>query len=327
MSKLTIPALLPVAPASFFAMTLGLAEAGNAWTSASHYWKLPAFTGHLLEILAILSFLWWIMLYANKWLNHRAIALAEWQDPVQSAFIALIPESILLLALAFKSLGLPWAETLFWCGSIANVTYAVFWLARNWRGGRSPEQLVPNMFLVYSASVLVNAMAAGIFGYADYGFVLLGAGAISWLLLDPAVTQQLLQTGLAVKTRNFMGIFMAPSVILFTAYQVLAGDQVNDIICYLLMGYSLLISFAMLFTYPWLRQQPFAAGYWAYTFGVATLTQGLISFADRTSSVWIYALAWLFLLITSLLVVLIAAGTVCQLWQRNYYPSMIKPVV
>jgi type IV secretory pathway TrbD component len=40
---------------------------------------------------------------------------------------------------------------------------------------------VPPLFLPYTASVLVNALAAGVFGYVDYGWMLFGVGAISWL--------------------------------------------------------------------------------------------------------------------------------------------------
>lgn len=36
---------LPIAPASFFAMTLGLAETGNAWRNAAEIWNLPASVG------------------------------------------------------------------------------------------------------------------------------------------------------------------------------------------------------------------------------------------------------------------------------------------
>jgi tellurite resistance protein len=91
---------LPIAPASFFAMTLGLAETGNAWRNATSLWNLPSYIGEVLEGLALLSFLWWLLLYCNKWIQHRKLAIAEFKDPVQSSFLALIPESVILMALA-----------------------------------------------------------------------------------------------------------------------------------------------------------------------------------------------------------------------------------
>ena len=93
---------LPLAPASFFAMTLGLAETGNAWRNAAALWNLPAYFGEVLEGLAVLSFLWWLTLYCNKWIQHKKAALIEFNDPVQSSFIALIPESVILNAIAHK---------------------------------------------------------------------------------------------------------------------------------------------------------------------------------------------------------------------------------
>jgi tellurite resistance protein len=89
-------------PASFFALTLGLAETGNAWRFAHNLWGLPPFAGEVLQVLAILSFVAFIRMYAGKWINHPAAAEAELRDPVQSAFLALIPESVILVALALQ---------------------------------------------------------------------------------------------------------------------------------------------------------------------------------------------------------------------------------
>ena len=89
-------------PASFFALTLGLAETGNAWRFAHNLWALPPLAGEALQALAVLSFLLFVGLYAHKWLAHRAAAIAETRDPVQSAFLALIPESLILVALALQ---------------------------------------------------------------------------------------------------------------------------------------------------------------------------------------------------------------------------------
>ena len=91
---------LPIAPASFFAMTLGLAETGNAWRNASSLWDLPKFIGEVFETLAVISFVWWLVIYINKWMNHREAAVSELKDPIQSSFLALIPESIILVAAA-----------------------------------------------------------------------------------------------------------------------------------------------------------------------------------------------------------------------------------
>lgn len=312
---------LPAAPASFFAMTLGLAETGNAWRNAAMVWNLPECAGELLEAAAFVSFLWWTSLYVNKWVNHRNSAVGEFNDPVQSSFVALVPESIILMALAFHPYSAFASGLFFWTGSILNLLYGAYRLSGLWTQERESGQTTPSLFLTFTASILVNALAAGILGYKDYGFMLLGIGVISWIIMDSVITQQLAVGGLAVKTRNFMGIYMAPAVILFAAYQVLAGESFSVPITYALMGYALFIFTAITFALRWLREQAFAPGYWAYTFGIATLSQGLSMFAMQAENAFVSGLALAVFILTNLLVLLVIGGSVKLILKGNYFPK------
>lgn len=312
---------LPIAPASFFAMTLGLAETGNAWRNAAVLWNLPAYFGEVLQGLAALSFLWWLTLYCNKWIQHRKAALLEFNDPVQSSFIALIPESVILMALAFHPYNQSIAILLFWIGSIFNLIYGAFRLSKLWTQERQSEQTTPSLFLTFIASILVNALAAGLLGYTNYGFMLLGIGIISWLIMDSVITQQLTIGGLGVKTRSFMGIYMAPAVILFVAYQVLAGKASSMPVTYALMGYALFIFVSITFALKLLWEQAFAPGYWAYTFGMATLSQGLSLFALKANDPVVTGLASLIFCLTNILVLGVAIGSVKLVLKKSYIPK------
>lgn len=312
---------LPIAPASFFAMTLGLAETGNAWRNAVTLWNLPYYIGEIFEAAALLSFIWWLTLYINKWFAHRDLAVTELNDPVQSSFIALIPESIILMALAFHLYSRVTAVSLFWIGSVLNLIYGAYRLSRLWTQERQTDQTTPSLFLTFTASIMVNALAAGILGYKEYGFVLLGIGTISWIIMDSVITQQLTVGGLGAKTRNFMGIYMAPAVILFAAYQVLEADNLSMPIGYGLMGYALFIFIAISFAIKWLREQAFAPGYWAYTFGIATLSQGLSMFALNTHNTFINGLALAVFCLTIILVVIVMTGSVKLILKGSYFPK------
>ncbi|MGE8341720.1 MAG: hypothetical protein ACN6OI_11855 [Flavobacterium sp.] len=312
---------LPIAPASFFAMTLGLAETGNAWRNAAEIWNLPAWLGEFLEGLAVLSFLWWLTLYCNKWIQHRKAALLEFNDPVQSSFVALIPESVILMALALHPYSENSAISLFWVGSILNLIYGAYRLSKLWTQERQSEQTTPSLFLTFTASILVNALAAGLLGYNNYGFMLLGIGTLSWLIMDSVITQQLTVGGLGVKTRNFMGIYMAPAVILFTAYQVLSGTASSVPVTYALMGYALFIFVSITFALKWLKEQAFAPGYWAYTFGIATLSQGLSIFALKENNSMVTLAALVVFCLTNILVLGVAIGSVKLIVKGSYMPK------
>lgn len=314
-------------PASFFALTLGLAETGNAWRFAHNLWALPPLAGEVLQMLAVLSFLLFLALYAHKWMAHRAAAVAEMRDPVQSAFLALIPESLILVALALHPYSPDLARPLFWIGSAVNLAYGAWRLAAHWSAKRDAAQIVPPLFLPYTASVLVNALAAGLFGYTDYGWMLFGAGAISWLILDSAITHQLMTGGLADKTRNFMGIYSAPPVVALVAYQVLAGADANAAVTYALAGYALFVFAGLAFAMPWLAQQDFAPGYWAYTFGIATLGQGLMLMVEHSQSRVLEAVAGAVFAATLLLVLYVAIGSLRLLARGSYFPAAPLPAV
>jgi tellurite resistance protein len=310
-----------ILPASFFALTLGLAETGNAWRFAHHLWALPPLAGEMLQALAILSFLLFSALYAHKWLAHRSAAITETRDPVQSAFLALIPESLILVALALQPYALDIARPLFWIGSTANIAYGAWRLAAHWSSQRDAAQIVPPLYLPYTASILVNALAAGSFGYTDYGWMLFGAGGISWLILDSTITHQLMTGGLADKTRNFMGIYSAPPVVALVAYQVLSGAGANAAITYALAGYALFVFAGLALAMPWLARQDFAPGYWAYTFGLATLGQGLMLMAEQHRSPVLEAVAGVVFAATLVLVLYVAWGSLRLLARGAYFPA------
>ncbi|WP_264537430.1 hypothetical protein [Flavobacterium sp. N1736] len=312
---------LPLAPASFFAMTLGLAETGNAWRNATSLWNLPSYIGEILEALAVISFVWWLLIFINKWIQHRKAAITEFNDPVQSSFLALIPESIILVALAIHPYNTKTAIYFFWIGSVLNLIYGAYRLSTLWTQDRQQEQTTPSLFLTFTASILVNALVAGLLGYNHYGFLLLGIGTISWLIMDSVITQQLTVGGLGVKTRNFMGIYMAPAVILFVAYQVLSGETMNISIAYALMGYALFIFVTISFSLKWLKEQAFAPGYWAYTFGIATLSQGLSLFALKTNDYAVSVAAIIVFCLTNILVLGVVIGSVKLIMKGNYFPK------
>jgi tellurite resistance protein len=206
-------------------------------------------------------------------------------------------------------------------GSVLNLVYGAYKLSGLWTQERQAEQTTPSLFLTFTASILVNALAAGLLGYTNYGYVLLGIGTISWLIMDSVITQQLTVGGLGAKTRNFMGIYMAPAVILFVAYQVLCSNNLSIPVVYGLMGYALFVFVAITFALKWLKEQAFAPGYWAYTFGIATLSQGLSIFALKTPNFTVSIVAIIIFCIMNIVVLGVAIGSVKLLWKGNYFPK------
>jgi tellurite resistance protein len=74
---------VPVVPASFFGMVIGLAGLGTAWRWAHQVWGLPAVVGEAIIWLSIAVWVGLTILYVAKWLVARDDASAEVADPVQ----------------------------------------------------------------------------------------------------------------------------------------------------------------------------------------------------------------------------------------------------
>lgn len=83
------PSRLPIVPASFFGIVLGVAGLGGAWRVAHRVWALPAMIGESLLLLAALIWLMLLTLYTAKWIVARSAAITELGHPVQCCFVAM----------------------------------------------------------------------------------------------------------------------------------------------------------------------------------------------------------------------------------------------
>jgi tellurite resistance protein len=87
------------------------------------------------------------------------------------------------------------------------------------------------------------------------------------------------------------------------------------------MGYALFVFVAITFALKWLKEQAFAPGYWAYTFGIATLSQGLSIFALKTADSAVMILALIVFCLTNIVVLGVAIGSVKLVLKGNYFPK------
>ena len=117
-------------PASYFGIVLGLAGLGGAWRHAAHVWGLPGVVGEILMLVAAVTWLLLLALYAAKWLHARADALQELGHPVQCCFVGLIGVATMLVATAALPYSRVAAVILFILGAAFTIAFAV-WLSYN----------------------------------------------------------------------------------------------------------------------------------------------------------------------------------------------------
>jgi tellurite resistance protein len=318
--RLFAPWRLPVVPAALFGMVLGLASLGFAWRAAHAHWGLPAVVAEAL--LAVAATVWAVLLllFAAKWIGAREAALAEWRHPVQCCFISLIPIATLLVALAAEPHEPVVARGLFWLGLAGQLGFGIWRAGGLLRGGRAVETTTPVLYLPNVGGSFVSSAAASAFGQPGLAVALFGAGVLAWLAIESIVTHRLLTApALPPPLRPTIGIQYAPPVVGLSAWLSLNGGAV-DTVALMLLGYGVLQALLVLRLTGWIAEQPFSAGYWAFTFGAGALAAGAIRLAAAGAPEPVVSLAPVAFVAVNLLIGGIALGTLGLLWRGRLVP-------
>ena len=268
-------------PAAFFGIAVGALAFANLWRVAIRVWHLPALVGTVLTVAALAVWLVVLVAYGRKWFTHTADARAEMQHPVQSSFTALGPVSSLLAAQLLQPYAPVVALNLFGVAVVAQLALGVYLHGRLWQGGRKPELITPAIYLPTVAASFVTGTAAAAFGFHQLGGLFFGAGVFSWLAIESLILHRAaVHEPLPEALRPILGVQLAPPVVGGVTYLSLTQGA-PDLFALILLGYGLYQALLLLRLLPWIRQQAFVPGYWAFSFGVAALPTMVLRMVER----------------------------------------------
>jgi len=305
---------MPLLPASFFGMVLGLVGFGNGWRIAVRLWNLPAFIGE--AILLAGSVLWAVLviLYVAKWLFARDAALAEVAHPVQCCFVGLVGVATMLVAGAAIPMSRDIAIIIYALGVAFTLGFGVWRSGQLWHGERDPGTSTPVLYLPLVAGNFVGGTVAGALGYPDWGALAFGTAFFAWLAIESVLLHRL-YTGPALPPalRPTLGIQLAPPVVGAVSY-LAVHPGAPDILAQAMLGYGLMQALLLLRLLPWIREQPFAPSYWAFSFGVTALANGSLIMTERGLGGAVATLApWLFAG-SALVILLLVLATLAKLF-------------
>jgi tellurite resistance protein len=308
-------------PASFFGIVLGLAGLGGAWRVAARVWQLPAVIGEGLMLIAGIVWAVMLALYAAKWIYARDEALRELEHPVQCCFVGLIGVATMLVSIAVLPYSRPAAQIAFAIGVCFTLGFALWRTGILWHGGRDPGDTTPVLYLPAVAGAFVTATAAAALGYRDWGQLAFGAGLFSWFAIESVLLHRLYTaTTMPAPLRPTLGIQLAPPVVGGVAYlSVTTGAP--DLFAYALLGYGVLQALLLLRLLPWIRQQPFAPSYWAFTFGASALAAVPLDMMERGTTGAIASIAPYLFVASNIVIALIALGTLRLMLQGRLLPK------
>ena len=120
--------------------------------------------------------------------------------------------------------------------------------------------------------------------------------------------------------RPTLGIQLAPPVVGAVAYlSVTTGAP--DLLAYAMLGYGVLQALLLLRLLRWIRQQPFAPSYWAFTFGATALAAVPLDMMERGSTGAVASIAPYIFVAANIVVALIALATLRLMWQGQLLPK------
>jgi tellurite resistance protein len=307
-------------PASFFGIVLGLAGLGGTWRAAARVWQLPPVIGEALMLVAGIVWAIMLVLYAAKWIYAREEALRELEHPVQCCFVGLIGVATLLISIAVLPHSRLAAEILFAAGASFTLAFGVWRTGILWRGGRDPATTTPVLYLPTVGGAVVTATAAAALGYQDWGQLAFGAGLFSWLAIESVLLHRLYTVAsMPAPLRPTLGIQLAPPVVGGVAYlSVTTGPP--DLLAYAMLGYGLLQALLLLRLVPWIREQPFAASYWALTFGATALATVPLRMMERGTTGAVASIAPYTFVAANIVVGVIALATLRLIRQGQLLP-------
>lgn len=287
--------------ASRFGIILGLFGLGNIWKLIN----LPYVDNKLIsETIMFIVFLLWglfVMLYIIKWVFNFKDSIEEFKHPIKNNYIGLLGVTMILNAttifIYYPLLG----KSLFVLGLILQLGYGVVFTEQTWKNHYELNFITPSLYIPTVAGNFVSAMVAGMFHYYTLGYFFLGVGFFSWLSLESIIMNRLKKEKFPLEYKPTLGIMMAPPAIACAACLALNLGEINIIIkC--LLGYALFQLLVFFKIFISILKEPFTLSFWAFSFGLTTLTNVTIQYSNKADFIYINNLASVLFVITNLVI-------------------------
>ena len=303
---------MPLVPAAFFGIVLGLAGLGATWRVATRVWQMPAVIGETIVFVSVAVWAILVVLYVLKWMLASGEALKEAEHPVQCCFIGLIGVATLLVAGGIMPYSRVGAQALFVLGVAFTLLFALWRTGKLWQGDRDITTTTAVLYLPTVAGSFVTAAVASALGLPDWGQLAFGAGFFAWLAIESALLHRLLTAApLPAALRPTLGVQLAPPAVGAVAYlSVTQGPP--DMLAHAMLGYAILQALILVRLLPWITKEGCAPSYWAFTFGATAHGAAPLRLMERGDTGAVATLAPILFIAANLTVGLIAVAT---LWR------------
>lgn len=313
---LTIPTnRLQNFPIMMFAIIMGLSGLTIMYQKAEEVLGILNGFGSILVQIDTVLFAAIIILYLAKTIKYFKEVKEEFFHPVRINFFAASAISFLLLAIVYHGVNHTIAVYCFYIGTIMQTFFTFntisYWINRNMELHHSN----PAWFIPIVGNVLVPVAGSGII---DLNFLMYyySIGLFFWIILTSILINRIIfHHQLAIKFIPTLFIFIAPPAVAFIAYIKMYGEF--DMFASLLYNLALFFTFLLFFMYKSFLNLKFFISWWAFTFPLAAVSIASILVFKITGLIVYKYLAYLFIVVTTLVVALVAFRTIQHVFKKE----------
>ncbi|MEU2261426.1 TDT family transporter [Streptomyces sp. NPDC019645] len=294
-----------------FAIPLGLAGLGGAWTAGVLVLHAPKWVDDTLYTVAGVLWLLFSAVYIGERARHRGAFRSDRESAASGAGAAFLPVVGILLIVHFgRYMPLAAARTVCWILVAALAVVAAQLLAHWLTGQLTFQQLHPGYTLPLVAGPFIAAIGLASVQAVSAARAALGVGMFFWVVIGGVITARLITGGpLPERVLPSLSVLLAPpatgGIATFVAYPGPIGPlQLAFFGVFVVMA---LVQIALLKAYLCL---PFSLGFWNFTFPVSASANYSLRWLGESEFDGRDGLAWGVLGLATLFVLSIAVATV-----------------
>ena len=309
-------------PFGLFGMVLGLLSLSSAWRRLAQLDPdAPSELADGLQGAGLVLQALLLLLMAGRVLRYPRSLLHDFRHPLHSAMLALCPVSLLFSVILLQPAHPGWHSLALLVVVLALGLQAVLaWkiVGRLSTGRMPPDQISPALYLPIVPGGFVGAMAVSALGYPGFAMLLFGMGISGWALLEVRILNRLYAGPLPLSLRPTLGIEIAPATV-GTLTMLALWPQLPVEVVMICLGISSGPLFAVLTRWHAIRETPFSAGFWSFSFPLAAMAASVVEAVQRGH--WPLLVAWAAVLLVTGVVLVLTVRTLRLLWQGRLLPA------
>ena len=302
-------------PVMMFAIIMGLTGLALVFKKLSEVLYFPSIIGTLLGLFSTIVFFIILYMYLSKILKHKAEVKSEITHPIRVNFFAAISISTLLLSIFYRHTLDDLSQIFFILGAALHIFFTFytikFWINNNLEIQHSN----PAWFIPIVGNLIVPIAGKGFIDDAILYFYF-SIGIFFWIILFSIILNRIIfHKQFAPKFMPTLFILIAPPAIGFLSYMKLSMNL--DFFAHILYSLGLFFTILVFLMYKNFMNIKFFISWWAFTFPMASITLATILMYELTSY-WFYGLlSYVFMIITTIIVYLVAKETLTHMRKKE----------